>query len=325
MKLVTFTHTGTDDGAPRVGALNGDETRVVDLAAADNQPYFATMLDVIEAGDTAVGRAKDIVGTANDSNSIALADVRLKSPILVPPQIRDFLCFEEHLINAFAMLRKKKAQAEPDPEEAMVRFAKEGAFEPPKIWYDQPLFYKPSRFGVIGHDDDVQWPFFSELLDYEMEFGAWLGKSGKDVTPEQATDMIFGYSIFNDISARDTQAHEMPAGFGPGKGKDFETGQVIGPCIVTADAFDPYDAEMIVRINGEERSRGKSGSMYWKFEDCIAHTSRAETVYPGEFFCSGTVGGGCGLEHDIYLEPNDVVELEVTGLGVLRNRIVREG
>ena len=80
---------------------------------------------------------------------------------------------------------------------------------------------------------------------------------------------------------------------------------------------------MIVRVNGEERSRGKSGDMYWKFEDCIAHTSRAETVYPGEFFCSGTVGGGCGLEHDTYLEPNDVVELEVTGIGVLRNRIVR--
>ena len=169
----------------------------------------------------------------------------------------------------------------------------------------------------------MHWPFFSELLDYEMEFGCWLGKPGKDVTPEQAKDLIFGYSIFNDISARDTQAREMPAGFGPGKGKDFETGQVIGPCIVTADAFDPYAAEMIVRVNGEERSRGKSGDMYWTFEDCIAHVSRAETVHPGEFFASGTVGWGCGLEHDIYLAPNDMVELEVTGIGVLRNRIVR--
>ena len=316
MKLVTFTN----GGEPRVGALNADETRVVDLAAADDQPYFATMLDVIEAGDTAVGRAKDIVGSAD---GVPLADVTLKTPILVPPQIRDFLCFEEHLINAFAMLRKTKAAAEPDPEAALKRFEKEGAFEPPKLWYDQPLYYKPSRFGVIGTGEDVTWPFFSELLDYEMEFGAWLGKSGKDVTPEQAKDLIFGYSIFNDISARDTQAREMPAGFGPGKGKDFETGQIIGPCIVTADAFDPYAAEMIVRINGEEVSRGLSGKMYWKFEDCIAHTSRAETVYPGEFFASGTVGGGSGLERDVFLAPGDVVELEVTGIGVLRNRIVR--
>ena len=320
MKLVTYTAGGAE---PRVGAMNADDTRVVDLAAADNQPYFATMLDVIETGDEAVGRAKDIVATATDSTSLPLADVRLKSPILVPPQMRDFLCFEEHLINAFAMLRKKKADAEPDPEEALKRFEAEGAFAPPPIWYEQPLYYKPSRFGVIGNDDDVQWPFFSEAMDYEMEFGAWLGKPGKDVTPEQAKDLIFGYSIFNDISARDTQAREMPAGFGPGKGKDFETGQIIGPCIVTADAFDPYNAEMIVRINGEEVSRGFSGKMHWKFEDCIAHVSRAETVYPGEFFASGTVGGGCGLELDRYLEPNDVMELEVTGIGVLRNRIVR--
>lgn len=320
MKLVTFTTGGSE---PRVGAMNADDTRVVDLAAADNQPYFATMLDVIETGDAAVGRAKDIVATANGSASHAVADVSLKSPILVPPQIRDFLCFEEHLLNAFAMLRKKKADAEPDPVEALARYEREGAFAPPPIWYEQPLYYKPSRFGVIGNDDDVQWPFFSEAMDYEMEFGAWLGKPGKDVTPEQATDLIFGYSIFNDISARDTQAREMPAGFGPGKGKDFETGQIIGPCIVTADAFDPYNAEMIVRINGEEVSRGHSGKMHWKFEDCIAHVSRAETVYPGEFFASGTVGGGCGLELDSYLEPNDVMELEVTGIGVLRNRIVR--
>ena len=263
MKLVTFTNGPTDNDGPRVGALNDDETRVVDLAAADDQPYFATMLDVIEAGDTAVGRAREIVASANTSASIALAEVTLKTPILVPPQIRDFLCFEEHLINAFAMLRKTKAAAEPDPEAALKRFEKEGAFEPPKIWYDQPLYYKPSRFGVIGHDEDVIWPFFSELLDYEMEFGAWLGKPGKDLTPEQAKELILGYSVYNDVSARDTQAREMPAGFGPGKGKDFETGNIIGPCIVTADAFDPYNAEMIVRVNGEERSRGLSGKMYW--------------------------------------------------------------
>ena len=109
---------------------------------------------------------------------------------------------------------------------------------------------------MIGTEDDIQWPFFSEMMDYEMEFGAWIGKPGKDVTPEQAKDMIFGYSVYNDVSARDTQAYEMPAGFGPGKGKDFETGNIIGPCIITADAFDPYDAEMIVadqRRGGQPR------------------------------------------------------------------------
>jgi len=321
MKLVTFTVGGGD---PRVGALNADETAVVDLAAADKQPYFATMLDMIEAGDPAVARAREIVAASGDGAGLALPDVDLLTPVPQPPQIRDFLCFEKHLLNSFDMLRKKKAQAEPDPEEALKRFEAEGAFAIPQIWYDQPLFYKPSRLGVIGTGTDVIWPFFSEMLDYEMEFGCWLGKGGKDIDPKDATDMIFGYSIFNDISARDTQAYEMPAGFGPGKGKDFDTGNIIGPCIVTADAFDPYNAEMIVRINGEERSRGNSGEMYHKFEDCIAHTSRAETVFPGEFFASGTVGWGCGLEHDKYLSDGDVIELEVTEIGILKNRVVKQ-
>lgn len=323
MKLVTFRR---DDSADRVGVLIDDDTRVVDLAAADPDPAapFGRMLDLIAAGDTGLARARAAVAAAPATASHAFAAVTLRTPVPEPPQIRDFLCFEEHLNNAFAMLRRKRAEAEPDPQAALQRFEEEGLFRPPQIWYEQPLYYKPSRFGVIGTGEDVIWPHFSKLLDYEMEFGAWLGKSGKDVTPEQAKDLIFGYSIFNDISARDTQAREMPSGFGPGKGKDFETGQIIGPCIATADEFDPYDAEMIVRINGEERSRGQSGKMYWTFEDCIAHVSRAETVYPGEFFASGTVGWGCGLEHDIYLNDGDVVELEVTGIGVLRNRIVRQ-
>ena len=320
MKLITFTSGSSE---PKLGVINADETGVIDLALSDNKPFFKTMLDMISAGEEALNLAKQILETHDQNYSHALADISIKTPVLEPPQIRDFLCFEEHLLNAFAMLRKKKADAEPDPEEALKRFEAEGAFKPPEIWYEQPLYYKPSRFGVIGSDEDVLWPFFSELMDYELEFGAWIGKSGIDVTPEEAKEMIFGYSIFNDISARDTQAREMPAGFGPGKGKDFETGQIIGPCIVTADSFDPYDTEMIVRINGEEVSRGYSGNMYWKFEDCISHTSRAERLHPGEFFCSGTVGGGCGLEHDRFLSPNDIMELEIIGIGTLRNRIVR--
>lgn len=322
MKLITFTGTGAGD---RVGALIEGDTQVVDLAAADGDPAapFGRMLDLIEAGASGLARARAAIAGAKPDAVHTSAEITLRTPVPEPPQIRDFLCFEEHLINAFNMLKQKKAQAEPDPAAALRRFDEEGLFKPPPIWYEQPLFYKPSRFGVIGTDEDVIWPHFSKLLDYEMEFGAWVGSKGKDVTAEQAKGMIFGYSIFNDISARDTQAYEMPAGFGPGKGKDFETGQIIGPCIATADEFDPYDAEMIVRVNGEERSRGQSGSMHWTFEDCIAHASRAETIYPGEFFCSGTVGNGCGLEHDLFLADGDVVELEVTGIGVLRNRIVK--
>ena len=115
----------------------------------------------------------------------------------------------------------------------------------------------------------------------------------------------------------------MPGQLGPAKGKDFDTGNAIGPCIVTADAIDPYNLTMVVRVNGEERGRGNSGTIHWEFEDMIAHISQSETLHSGEFIGSGTVGGGCGLEIERYLEPGDVVELEVDGIGILRNRVVR--
>jgi 2-keto-4-pentenoate hydratase/2-oxohepta-3-ene-1,7-dioic acid hydratase in catechol pathway len=111
---------------------------------------------------------------------------------------------------------------------------------------------------------------------------------------------------------------------GPAKGKDFDTANVMGPCLVTADELgDPYDLTMIARVNGEEWGRGNTRDMRWQFEDVIAHISRSETLHPGEFLGSGTVGNGCGLEQLRYLKPDDVVELEVEGIGVLRSRIVR--
>ena len=115
----------------------------------------------------------------------------------------------------------------------------------------------------------------------------------------------------------------MAGQLGPGKGKDFDNANAMGPCLVTADEIgDPYRLEMVVRVNGEERGRGNSRDMRWKFEDCIAHASRSETLHPGEFFGSGTVGNGCGLESLRFLQHGDTVELEVEGIGVLRNRVV---
>ncbi len=252
------------------------------------------------------------------------AAVTLRTPLPTPPQIRDCLCFEEHLIQAYTVLRKNRAAAEPDPEAALAEFEKKGLFQIPDVWYRQPIYYKANRLAVIGDGEDVVWPDYADVLDYELEFGFFIGKRGKDIPKERAREHIFGYSIFNDISARDAQMIEMPGGLGPGKGKDFDTGNVIGPCIVTADALDPYDCTMIARINGEEWSRGHSGTIHWTFEDLIAHVSRSETLHPGEFFGSGTVGGGCGLELERYLSDGDVIELEVEGIGIRRDRIVRE-
>jgi 2-keto-4-pentenoate hydratase/2-oxohepta-3-ene-1,7-dioic acid hydratase in catechol pathway len=325
MKLVTFTAGGGE----RIGALMEGGSQVVDLRAASqlagagDNPAFAAMLALIEAGEPALERLAGLLENPPVEAVLDAGEITLCTPVPKPPQIRDCLCFEEHLKGAFQVLRKLKADAEPDPEAALAAFEEQGLFAIPDVWYQLPLYYKANRLSVIGPGEDVIWPAYAELLDYEMEFGFFIGKAGRDIPLEKARDHIFGYSVFNDISARDTQSMEMPGGLGPSKSKDFDTGNIIGPSIVTADEIDPYDLDMIVRINGEERSRGSSSTIHWTFEDLIAHISRSETLYPGEFIASGTVGGGSGLELQRYLEPGDVIALEVEGIGVLENRIVR--
>ena len=178
---------------------------------------------------------------------------------------------------------------------------------------------------VTGTDEDVVWPRYSYALDYELELAAVIGKRGVDISRDRAREHIFGYTIFNDVSARDYQMREMAGSLGPAKGKDFDTGNILGPCIVTADEIDPYSLTMIARVNGEQLSRGSSSTMHHRFEDCIAHVSQSETLYPGEVICSGTVGGGCGLEHGRLLSSGDTIELEIEKIGILRNRIVKHG
>lgn len=311
MRLVTFRHGPTGD-RDRVGALIDEDSAVVDLGTSPGGPAFTSMLALIRAGDEALGAARLAAANPPAGAVVAADEIVLRTPVPEPPQIRDCLCFEEHLKRAFEVMRKTSGSAS------------SSAFQIPEIWYRQPIYYKANRLAVVGHEEDVSWPNYADVMDYELEFGFFIGKGGKNIAKRDARAHIFGYSIFNDFSARDAQALEMPGGLGPGKGKDFDTGNVIGPCIVTADALDPYDCTMIARVNGEEWSRGHSGSIYWTFEGLIAHVSQSETLHPGEFFGSGTVGGGCGLELERYLSDGDVVELEVEGIGILRNRLIRE-
>lgn len=323
MRLVTFREDG-GSGEDRVGALIEDDAAVVDLGRSPGGSAFSSMLALIRAGGEALEAAR-LAAASPPARSVIPADrVTLRTPVPEPPQIRDCLCFEEHLKRAYGVLRKNHAAAQDDPEAALRDIEEKGLFQIPEVWYRQPIYYKANRFSVIGHGEDVAWPAFAEVLDYELEFGFFLGAGGSDIARGDARGHIFGYAVFNDISARDAQLREMPGGLGPAKGKDFDTGNVIGPCIVTADEIDPYDCAMVARVNGEEWSRGNSASMHWRFEDLIAHISRSETLHPGEFFGSGTVGGGCGLELERYLSDGDVIELEVEGIGVLRNRVVRE-
>jgi 2-keto-4-pentenoate hydratase/2-oxohepta-3-ene-1,7-dioic acid hydratase in catechol pathway len=294
MKLVTFRK---GSGSPRAGALA--DGAVVDLE-------IESVLAIVEAGQNGLDRATEAL--KRRPAALSLGEVTLLAPIPVPPQMRDFLCFEKHLVQAFGAVAKLRGT------EARI----------PNVWYERPLFYHPNRFNVCGTGADVPWPAYSERMDFELEFGCWIGRPGKDIPRERAREHIFGYSIFNDFSARDEQTKEMAGQLGPGKGKDFDNSNAIGPCLVTADELtDPYNLEMKVRVNGEEWGRGNSRDMHWTFEDCIAHASRSETLHPGEFFGSGTVGNGCGLESLRFLKPGDTVELEVEGIGILRNRVLK--
>jgi len=324
MRLVTFAASDRE----RIGALIDNDRRIVDFLAAHDGagPAFQNMQALIEGGAAALDRAREMVAAGQKSGRgvIDTATVKLLAPLPLPPQLRDFLCFEKHLIQAFTQILRIRAASAPDPEQALRELEKQGAFKPPKVWYERPSFYKPSRFAVCGTDQDVTWPAYSKTIDYELEFACVIGRPGRDIPKDKARAHIFGYTIFNDLSARDEQTLEMASNLGPGKGKDFDNSNPIGPCIVTADEIpDPYALDMIVRVNGEERGRGNSREMHWKYEDCIAFVSRNETVHPGELFCSGTVGNGSGLEIGRYVEPGEVVELEVEKIGVLRNRIVR--
>ncbi len=229
-------------------------------------------------------------------------DARLLAP-LRPRSMRDFLTFEGHLHNALTRLGRLI----------------------PKEWYEVPAYYKGMPDTVIGPDEEISWPPYTDRLDHELELAAIIGRRGKDIAKEDALSYVFGYTIWNDVSARDVQTRELPIGMGPAKAKDWDGSNVIGPCIVTADELDPSNVRMRVRVNGEVWGEDTSAHMHHTFADLIWYASQAQTLYPGDVFGSGTAAGGSGLELDRQLKEGDVVEMEIEGIGILRNRIGKKG
>jgi 2-keto-4-pentenoate hydratase/2-oxohepta-3-ene-1,7-dioic acid hydratase in catechol pathway len=251
--------------------------------------FDGEMVSFIEAGAPAGDRT-------------AVSGARLLAP-LRPRSLRDFLTFKGHLDNALSRLGR------PIPEE----------------WFDVPAYYKGLPDTVIGPEETIPWPGYTDKLDHELELAVVIGRRGRDIPREEAMDHVFGYTIWNDVSARDVQTRELPIGMGPAKAKDWDGSNVLGPCIVTAEELDGTNVRMTVRVNGEVWGEDSSASMHHRFADLIAYASQAQTVYPGEVFGSGTAAGGSGLELDRWIQPGDVVELEVEGIGVLRNPIGQKG
>lgn len=329
MRLCTFEVGGPLGPVRRVGMLTAGgpivdlnlayelllaerdaQPRSRELAAAIVPPEMVAFIENGRLARRAVDDALAYLGSRAKDRGLQSAhgarvvwardEVRLLAPIPRPRSMRDCLAFEQHLKN---FLREKPV---------------------PPVWYEIPVYYKGNPNTVQGTDADVNWPSYTEMLDYELEFAAVIGKTGVNIPVENAWSFIFGYTVFNDVSARDIQLKEMGATLGPAKGKDLDGGNILGPFIVTADEWDPReDHAMVARVNGQEWSRGTTKAMYHDFGKIVSYISKDETLVPGDVIGSGTVGTGCGLELGRYPKPGDVIELEVDGIGTLRNRFVR--
>lgn len=274
----------------------------VEVARALTPP---DMLEFLQRGDRAMEAATDAVefigdGTVSAPNGARTRydpdEIRVLSPLPRPNSIRDFMVFEEHVQNSL-----------------------EGKI--PDVWYDIPIYYKGNPDSIVHPGEAVEWPAYTEKLDYELELCAIIGKRGRDIPAAEASEYIAGYTIFNDFSARDIQMREMEGQLGPTKGKDFANG--FGPYLVTRDEISIENLHVTASVNGETWSEGNIGEMYHSFPEIIEYVSQNETIHPGDILGTGTVGKGCGLELDRWLEPGDTIELEAAGIGTLQNQVVR--
>ena len=240
--------------------------------------------------------------------SFAVDEVKFHAP-LRPTTLRDAYAFEQHVKTA------NQNRGRDVPEE----------------WYKFPVFYYTNPNSIFGPDDEIPYPHYTQALDFELEIAVIIGKGGMNIKPEDAPKHIFGYTIFNDWSARDVQREEMKVGLGPAKGKDFASS--LGPVIVTSEALADrtvnrpgvYDLTMTAKVNGVEMSRGNFKDIFWSFGEIIARASDTCELQPGDVIGSGTVGTGCLLEltktQGPWLNEGDVVELEIERIGNLKNTV----
>ncbi|MGB8389887.1 fumarylacetoacetate hydrolase family protein [Mycobacterium sp.] len=323
MRLATFTVTTALGPARRLGLLEEAGT-LLDVNAAYAQLVVSRLADdrvrpVADAvlppdllgflANGSVGRdALDEVRDAEfgaDRNEFGqqlryrFDDIELLAPLPRPRSIRDCSAFEEHVRNT------------------------SGRRGVPEEWYRHPVYYKGNPASVVGTGTPVRRPAGETRMDYELEFAAIIGRTGRDIAVGRALDHVAGYTVFNDVSCRDIQLAEMRAFLGPAKGKDFDGGNVLGPFLVTPDDFDPTQPNaMVARVDGEEWSRGHTDSLHYSVPEIISYISRDETLYPGDVIGVGTVGRGCGLELGRFPQMGQEVTLEIAGLGTLRNRFI---
>jgi fumarylacetoacetate (FAA) hydrolase len=265
-------------------------------------------------------------GSISEAKGLLLdEDVQLLSPVPFPTSCRDGYAFRQHVA---AARRNRGLPMIPE--------------------FDQyPIFYFTNHNSIQGPGPIYCMPDHFEQLDFELEVAVVINRHGRNIPAEQADEYIAGLMIMNDMSARRLQMEEMLLNLGPAKGKDFST--VLGPWLVTLDELAPYEIPpkqnhvgkswnltMKCRVNGVPVSEGNVGDMDWTFAEIIERCSYGVTLHPGDVIGSGTVGTGCFLELNgtgklnnpdytpQWLQPGDVVEMEVDCLGMLKNHIVAE-
>jgi len=301
MKLCTYD---TGNG-PRAGVIVNEQ--VLDVATLlGEQGALRDIRALLELPNDPMTRLHAAVGSARSPQGLPLAHVRLRAPILQPPTILDFMVYEGHATAG-------------------------GTRQISDAWYRLPIFYFSSPLRIFGPDEAVPYPSASEQLDYELELGAVIGREGGNIAEADAFSYIAGFTIFNDWSCRDLQRDEMEARLGPAKGKDSATS--LGPWMVTTDELAPYirDGRLHVRctlkVNGVQWMDNNGGLMYHTWGAMIERASRDSRIVPGDVLGGGTVTGGSigeAIRNGFparYLQPEDVVEIEVEAIGTLRNRI----
>ena len=301
MKLITYD---TANG-PRAGVVV--DGQVLDIATLlGEQGGLRDVRTLLELPNDPLTRLKSALSSAPATQGVSLSKVRLRAPILQPPTVRDFMVYEGH---ASAGGTRQLSDA----------------------WYRLPIFYFSNPLCIFGPEDAVPYPSASEQLDYELELAAVIGREASNVAEADAFSYIAGFTIFNDWSCRDLQRDEMEARLGPAKGKDAASS--LGPWIVTTDELAPFirDSRLHVRctlkVNGVQWMENNAGIMYHSWGAMIERASRDSRLVPGDVLGGGTVTGGSigeAIRNGFparYLEPGDVVEIEVEGIGVLRNTI----
>ena len=292
------TYVSPRDGADRVALVDGDV--LIGLEAPGR------LIDLLGDSGEALAAAAERA-TSQRWEVVPLAEAVLRAPIPVPPSIRDFMAFEEHVHNSAQAMGHDVAD----------------------VWYEMPLFYFTNPAATLGPSDPVPIAPGSAAFDYELEVAAVIGRAGRDLDPATAEDHVAGYVVLCDWSARDLQSSEMRGHLGPAKGKDTATS--LGPWLTTSDeletrrAGNAYDLDMTAAVNGATWSRGNMSTIHWSFGQLLAYASRGTQLRPGDIVASGTVGTGCILElsrvhgADAYpwLAPGDRVRLEITGLGAI--------